>query len=323
MWNATSVVVSLGHCASDPIGMNRGLPQGAPESPMIFTLLIDMVLSNVAEKWRLNGWGFSVDAFYVSGIAYADDIVLVAHSPAHLQLMAADIAQELRAIGLGIGAAKTHWTSTPALVGAQLVVEGTSVEWEPAITFVGTVVDLRGTCGPAFAYRMAQADKCFAKWRGIDMPARLTQKAARTAPDHSLERSPLVVVYMVYDESTKVAARKLERQSDCKSGQGEAQRRHGQCHPLEIAASHGSQACGQPGHCSCAEGEITSLQVGRPLSALVAESASGGGPQVQKPSVVEMEAATFPFGTSCGGHSQCSSTEVSHTSLGGTVDSAV
>jgi hypothetical protein len=107
IWNATSLVVGLGHCSSEVIAMNRGLPQGAPESPMIFTLLIDMVLTNVAGKWRANGWGFTVDAFHVSAIAYADDIVLVAHCPAHLQLMAADITQELRAIGLGIGAAKT------------------------------------------------------------------------------------------------------------------------------------------------------------------------------------------------------------------------
>jgi hypothetical protein len=51
-------------------------------------------------------------------------------------------------------------------VGAQLDMIGAMVEWEPTITFVGTVVDLSGTCGPAMAYRMAQADKCFAKWRG-------------------------------------------------------------------------------------------------------------------------------------------------------------
>jgi hypothetical protein len=133
---------------------------------MVFTLLIDMVLENVAEKWRANGWGFRIDQFYVSGIAYADDIVLVAHSAAHIQEMAEDIARELRAVGLGIGAPKTHWTSTPALEGECIMVEGAAVAWEPAITFVGTVIDLSGTCGAAMAYRMAQADKCFAKWRG-------------------------------------------------------------------------------------------------------------------------------------------------------------
>jgi hypothetical protein len=146
--------------------MNRGLPQGAPESPMIFTLLIEMVLSELAGTWRANGWGFALDLLYVGSIAYADDILLVAHNPAHLQLMAADLARELRAVGLGIGAAKTHWTSTPALAGAHLDVEGALVTWEPNITFVGTVVDLSGTSGPALAYRMSQADKCFAKWRG-------------------------------------------------------------------------------------------------------------------------------------------------------------
>jgi hypothetical protein len=111
--------------------------------------------------------GFAVDDFRVGAIAYADDIVLVAHSPEHLQHMAADIVQELQAVGLGIGAAKTHWTSTPPLEDAYLEIEGSRVRWEPSITFVGTVVDLSGTSAPAISHRMAQADKCFAKWRGV------------------------------------------------------------------------------------------------------------------------------------------------------------
>jgi hypothetical protein len=167
IWSATTVIVSLGHCSSDVIGMNRGLPQGAPESSMIFTLLIDMVITNVSEKWRRNGWGFSVDDFHVSAIAYADDIVLVAHSPEHLQFMVADIVHELQAIGLGIGAAKTHWTSTPPLEDTHLDIVGSQVKWETSITFVGTIVDLSGTSAPAISHRMAQADKCFAKWRGV------------------------------------------------------------------------------------------------------------------------------------------------------------
>jgi hypothetical protein len=133
---------------------------------MIFTLLIEMILNELAGTWRTNGWGFALDLLYVGSIAYADDILLVAHNPAHLQLMAADLARELRAVGLGIGAAKTHWTSTPTLAGTHIDVEGALVPWEPNITFVGTVVDLSGTNGPALAYRMSQADKCFAKWRG-------------------------------------------------------------------------------------------------------------------------------------------------------------
>ena len=55
IWSATTVIVTLGHCSSDIIGMNRGLPQGAPESPMIFTLLIDMVIENVSQNGVATG----------------------------------------------------------------------------------------------------------------------------------------------------------------------------------------------------------------------------------------------------------------------------
>ncbi len=56
------------------------------------------------------------------------------------------------------------------------MVEGAAVAWETAITFVGTVIDLSGTCGAAMAYRMAQADTCFAKWRGALTYSHVSQK---------------------------------------------------------------------------------------------------------------------------------------------------
>ena len=167
IWSATKLVVSPGRCSSNTIAMNRGLPQGAPESAMIFTLLIDMIITDPAEKWAQNGWGFAVDRFKVTAVAYADDIVLFANTPEHLQLMIMDIVGGLEAVGLGVGVAKTHWTSTPPLEDSHIELQGVRIPWEPTITFVGTVVDLSGTSAPAIAYRMAQADKCFAKWRSI------------------------------------------------------------------------------------------------------------------------------------------------------------
>ena len=118
--------------------MDRGLPQGAPDSPLIFTLIIDMILSNLACKWRQSGLGFVVDAFHINAVSYADDIILVAHTGEQLERMAADVVQQLRDIGLGIGAEKTHWSSTPAQEGAQLNFEGSQISWESNLTFAGT-----------------------------------------------------------------------------------------------------------------------------------------------------------------------------------------
>ena len=41
------------------------------------------------------------------------------------------------------------------------------VRWEANIVFAGTVVDLRGTVGPAINHRKAQANKAFHKWRQV------------------------------------------------------------------------------------------------------------------------------------------------------------
>ena len=83
--------------------MNRGLPQGAPESALIFTMIIDMVISSLEPSWREKGYGFSLDHFRLTAVCYADDIVLAARSKEHLQSMIADVVGKLREIGLGVG----------------------------------------------------------------------------------------------------------------------------------------------------------------------------------------------------------------------------
>ena len=78
IWASSVVRVRLGQESSDDIPMDRGLPQGAPESPLIFTMIIDMVIRSLEPRWRENGHGFSVDRFRLTAVCYADDIVLAA-----------------------------------------------------------------------------------------------------------------------------------------------------------------------------------------------------------------------------------------------------
>ena len=161
------VTVRLGQESSDDIPMDRGLPQGAPESPLVFTMIIDMVISTLEPSWRRKGYGFSLDQFRLTAVCYADDIVLAASSKEHLEAMISDVVEGLREIGLGVGADKSHWTSTARLNGEKLTVDGGTVEWEETLTFVGSVLDLTGNAGPAMQYRMAQANKAYAKWKEI------------------------------------------------------------------------------------------------------------------------------------------------------------
>ena len=44
---------------------------------------------------------------------------------------------------------------------------GEKIAWEETLTFVGTVLDLSGSSWAAITYRMAQANKAFAKWKPL------------------------------------------------------------------------------------------------------------------------------------------------------------
>ena len=85
------VAVRLGQEISDEIRMDRGLPQGAPESPLIFTMIIDMVICGLEQSWVEKGYGFSIDGFRLTAVCYADDILLAAGNRAHLEAMIEDV----------------------------------------------------------------------------------------------------------------------------------------------------------------------------------------------------------------------------------------
>ena len=76
-----------------------------------------MIICSLADRWRSLGLGFVVDAFCLSAICYADDIILVAHSAEHLALMIEDIVGKLKEIGLGIGAEKNALVQHPSARG--------------------------------------------------------------------------------------------------------------------------------------------------------------------------------------------------------------
>ena len=51
----------MGAEVSEAVPLQRGLPQGGPESPLICTLIVDMLMRRLEDRWRGLGWGFRVD----------------------------------------------------------------------------------------------------------------------------------------------------------------------------------------------------------------------------------------------------------------------
>ena len=67
--------------------MSRKLPQGAPESPVIFTMIIQLVLRDLMKSWITRKLAWRLDDFTLAAICYADDVVLVAVSVTAAEVM--------------------------------------------------------------------------------------------------------------------------------------------------------------------------------------------------------------------------------------------
>ena len=83
------------------------------DSPLIFTMIMEMLIRKLEPRGKAQGKGFGLDRFFVSCVCYADDILLAATSMEHMEDMFADVVAELKGIGLGVGPDNTYWTSTP------------------------------------------------------------------------------------------------------------------------------------------------------------------------------------------------------------------
>ena len=92
----------------------------------------------------MKDWGFWLDGKRWASASYAADIFLLSETKRDLEAMIRDITTELEAVGLGLGANKSHWSSYPRktwrgtarrhrtdTVGASvdLCGNGTGLEW--------------------------------------------------------------------------------------------------------------------------------------------------------------------------------------------------
>ena len=95
---------ALGTVSSNKVRMSRGLPQGAPESPVIFTMIMELVLRDLTKSWRTRKLAWRLDDFVPAAMCYADDVVLVAVSMSAVEVMVTEVIAKLKEVGLTVGA---------------------------------------------------------------------------------------------------------------------------------------------------------------------------------------------------------------------------
>ena len=163
IWNGSCMKARLGTVSSNKVRMSRGLPQGAPESPVIFTMIMELVLRDLIKSWTTRKLAWRLDDFALASICCADDVVLVVVSKSAAEVVVTEVIAKLKEVGLSVGAQKTHWTSFPKMMDKSIMVDGLAVLWEEVLEFVGSMVCLDGNARHAIAHRPAQANKCRAK----------------------------------------------------------------------------------------------------------------------------------------------------------------
>ena len=121
IWNGSCMKARLGTVSSNKVRMSRGLSQGAPESPVIFTMIMELVLRDLIKSWTTRKLAWRLDDFALAAICYADDVMLFAVSMSAAEIMATEVIAKLKEVGLSIGAQKTHWTSYPKMLDKSIM----------------------------------------------------------------------------------------------------------------------------------------------------------------------------------------------------------
>ena len=176
MLNQCELAVRLGHVMSDPIKLHRGLPQGAPESPLLFILVCEMVLRPLLLRWQTEGKGWFFCEYWLASLGYADDVLIFSENKDDVVKMLGELIDAFAQVGLDISVDKCAWSSYPPEKQGILNVNGFGLKWVKSLIFVGTVINFCGNDGEAILHRLAQAAKSLGTCRQILRSPRVALK---------------------------------------------------------------------------------------------------------------------------------------------------
>lgn len=139
------------------VGVKRGVRQGDPLSPLLFNLVIERCIRSLNDSI-----GYEINGARINGLAYADDVILMAHTPAGLQANLSQFAESLGGFGLKLNAEKSGVVSVmPCNRG-----KGYLISEKPRFT-LGTInIPQRGICevwkylGVIFSGATVMESKC-------------------------------------------------------------------------------------------------------------------------------------------------------------------
>jgi hypothetical protein len=150
---------------TDPVQLERGVRQGGCTSPALFIFGLSFLLKDLPSKWRAEGRGWVLDDTWVHFVAFADDLLLLARSPADLQGMLSDLVEALGKGGLELSADKAEWSGNDLVSpSAELRLHGSVIHRHGAHEswrYLGAMLNLQGDWEADIARQIANSWKAF------------------------------------------------------------------------------------------------------------------------------------------------------------------
>lgn len=120
------------------IPIEKGVRQGDPLSPKLFTACLEMVFRKM--NWRD---GVNIDGEKLNHLRFADDVVLIAKNSRDLNEMLQELNAKGKEVGLKINAEKSKIMQTAGLPKANILIDGVVLEEVDSYVYLGQEVNMR------------------------------------------------------------------------------------------------------------------------------------------------------------------------------------
>ena len=142
--------VHLEDTITDLIAIMRGVRQGDPVSPKLFTVALEEVFKNI--DW--SDKGTLVDGEHLTHLRFADDILILSHTPEELQGMIRELADESCKAGLNMNINKTKVMIGSNNQNFKIAVQGKDLETVEHYIYLGKKITLNNETGEEIKRRI-------------------------------------------------------------------------------------------------------------------------------------------------------------------------